>query len=342
MLENQEDPLPEQYSKVGIVYNLKHALTDNKIVDAQAEFDSIDTINSIKSALEKGGYNVELIEMDKNFAENIKNADIDIVFNIAEGFGKKGRECEVPAILSMLNIPYTGSDITTLAIALDKYLAKKILSSYNIKTPKSKIIQYKSSLKGLTKLNYPVIVKPNAEGSSKGISEKSVAFNHQSLIDILNSNFENYECDMLVEEFIVGREFTVALLGNGNNVKVFPPMEIVFKKPVTENFNIYSYDVKQNFNNYVTLECPANIDNLVSEKMTNISKKIFKYLSCNDFARIDFMVKDNEIYFIEINPLPGLAPNYSDFPMITESCGVSYNTTVQNILLTAIKRLNNL
>ncbi|MEG1509076.1 MAG: ATP-grasp domain-containing protein [Clostridia bacterium] len=336
------DSSPMSIKKIGIVYNLKQKNVAQKTADAQAEYDSIDTVYAIRNALSKANYQVELVEMDANFVENIKKANVDFVFNIAEGIGQRGRESQVPAILTMLNIPFTGSDETTLAIALDKALTKRVLSTFKINTPKSKLIQKTDKLSKLNGIKFPVIVKPNAEGSSKGISNNSVVKNKQELVALLKENFDNYNSAMLVEEFIVGREFTVALLGNGENVKAFFPMEIVYTKKVTEDYNLYSYSVKQDFLNYVRLECPPKMDKDVMQKMMDIAKKIFISLDCKDFARIDFMMsKTNDIYFIEINPLPGLAPNYSDFPMITGFCSVDYDTTVQTIMKNAIARLQN-
>ena len=143
---------------------------------------------------------------------------------------------------------------------------------------------------------------------------------------------------MLVEEYIDGREFTVGLVGNGSELKVFPPMEIAYRKK-ERNAQIYSFNVKKNYKEYIDYFCPAPIDKEAEAKIMNTAKRIFEILECRDFARIDFrMSSGGEIYFIEINPLPGLAPGYSDYPMLAEFNGVGHTELVQTVLNSALKR----
>ena len=116
-------------------------------------------------------------------------------------------------------------------------------------------------------------------------------------------------------------------------------MEIKFKKPTQGQFSVYSFNVKKDYKQYVEYICPSDIDLSIQNKMIKISEEIYKALNCCDFSRIDFRVdKNGEVYFIEINPLPGLAPNYSDFPMLAEFCGTDYNTLVMNVLRSAVLR----
>ncbi len=328
---------PHAAKRVSIVFNLKRTDLCVRTVDAQAELDSIDTVNAIGEALSAAGYEVSKVEADKDFVKNIEASQPDIVFNIAEGLNGRGREAQVPAILDFLNIPYTGSDETTLAICLDKALTKRLVSTYKVRTPNGIVASKEGySIKGL---KYPVIVKPNAEGSSKGISGMSVATNARELKKLLKYDFENYDGDMLVEQYIKGREFTVALLGNGDDVTAFSPLEIVFVKDVGM-YKLYSYDIKKEFEKYVRLDCPPILSLEKQEEIKATAKKIFKVLKCRDFARMDFMMDEEEnLYFIEINPLPGLAPGYSDFPFITQKCGITYNTTIASIIAAALNRL---
>lgn len=336
LCKNASKPL-----KIGLTFNVKKG-NNTKIEDEEAEYDSMDTVYAIKKALEATGDEVVLLEATKELPAKLNESKPDIVFNIAEGTNGRGREAQVPAILDMFGIPYTGSDATTLCIALDKALAKRLLATYHIKSPKYQLISG-ANAKVETTLKYPLIVKPNAEGSSKGISGKSIVTNKEELTELLNSNINLYKEDMLVEEYIDGREFTVALIGNGDELKVFPPMEIIYKKK-KEKFNIYSYQVKKNYKEYISYECPARLDDKTQANMVRIAKRIYEVLNCRDFSRIDFrMSQDGGIYFIEINPLPGLAPGYSDYPMIAGFNGVEYDTLVRQILLSALKRygLNN-
>ena len=336
MAINEKDDYPPL--KVGLFYNVKHKSGS----DEEAEYDSFSTIEAIKRALEKRDNTVVLFEEDSSLLEKIKDANIDIAFNIAEGKGGRGREAQIPAILNLFGIPYTGSDETTLCIALDKALTKRVLATYKIKTPKYVLIPAKNPTRPVN-LTYPVIVKPNAEGSSKGISDVAIAKNHKELTEVLKINIEKYHQDMLVEEYIHGREFTVGLIGNGKDLFVFEPMEIIYKRPTQENFCVYSYSVKQNYEKYVDYVCPPDLPKAQIEKMKTVAANVFKILSCSDFARIDFRLDENgSLFFIEVNPLPGLAPNYSDFPMLANFCGVDYDTLINKILVSALKRVEKI
>ena len=203
------DPLP---LRVGLTYNLKknHA---SKVADNEAEYDSIETVAAIENALMQGGYQVTLLEATEELPLKLSQAKVDIVFNIAEGLFGRGREAQVPAILDFFNIPYSGSDETTLCIALDKALTKRILASYHIRTPKYFVVP-KDNLKYRGRIPFPVIVKPNAEGSSKGISDVSIVSSRKEPSIHSNCSIKSFHMyisgDILVEAIsLSGREFTV-------------------------------------------------------------------------------------------------------------------------------------
>lgn len=331
------DPLPVPRYRIGLTYNLKKGI-HSEIEDIEAEYDSIETVTAIKQSLEKLGAEVLLLEADPAIFGKLTGNKIDIVFNIAEGTHGRGREAEIPAILNYLGIPFVGSDETTLCIALDKSLTKRIISTYGIKTPGSYLV---NNINDFTKngLKFPVIVKPNAEGSSKGIPDFSTADDAAELKKLVARNISAYRQSMLVEEYITGREFTVGIVGNGSDVKVFPPMEIHFAEGKLKR-NVYSYTVKKNYKEFIEYRCPAPVDKDTDGKIRETAAEIFKILECRDFARMDFrMSEDGEIHFIEINPLPGLAPGYSDFPMIAGFTGIDYDTLIRMILNSALKRL---
>jgi len=221
---------------------------------------------------------------------------------------------------------------------MDKALAKRFLSSYRIRTPKYAVVSDVSRMP-LAGLSFPVIVKPNAEGSSKGISGVSVVCNNGELKEILTKNIGAYRQDMLVEEYIDGREFTVGILGNAEKMRIFPPMEIIFED---KDHSIYSYEVKRDFKKYIRYECPPDISEKLKKELEDTAAKIYGILGCRDCARIDFRLSgDGRLYFIEANPLPGLAPGYSDFPMLAELSGVGYDELVQGILISALERYDS-
>lgn len=323
---------------VGITYNLKKG-TNHATLDAEAEYDSMDTVLAIRAALEKAGAKVSLFEADASLPEKLAADPVDVVFNIAEGIRGRGREAQIPALLNMLGIPFTGSDETTLCIALDKALTKRLLTTYHIRTPRSAVISA-SGTAHAGALRYPVIVKPNAEGSSKGISDVCIVESAEELRKLAKENIALYGEDMLAEEFVTGREFTVGLIGNGNGVRVFSPMEVVYDRDTQGGYRVYSYNVKQNYTEFVHYECPAKLTEAEEREMVKLARRIYSALGCRDFARIDFrMDAAGEIHFIEINPLPGLAPHYSDYPMLAEFCGVEYDALIAAILKAALLRI---
>ena len=325
--------------KVGVTYNLKHAdsaASDKK--DEQAEYDSMDTVLAIESAIRRHGHETVLLEADEELPQKLRQHRPDIVFNIAEGRGGRAREAQVPALLNLFQIPFTGSDETTLCLALDKALTKRLLASYHIPTPKYRVYTPGEMIRAAG-LSFPVIVKPNAEGSSKGIHDVCIAKTAAQLRALVASSMQAYGGCVLAEEFVSGREFTVGLIGNGESLKVFPPMEILYHDTPIQGFNVYNYTVKQEYKKYVSYRCPADISAGLERRIVLLSKKIFHVLGCRDFARIDFrMDAFGRLFFIEINPLPGLAPHYSDYPMLAEFCGVSHEELVYSVLREGVLR----
>lgn len=325
----------KQPYQIALTYNLKsHASVRNE--DDEAEYDTFETVNKIKEAIEKTGCRVTLIEATSAIVKEIQDQPIDLVFNFAEGLKGRGRESQVPALLSLLSIPFTGSDETTLAVGLDKALSKRVVSTENIKTPRFQVFfEAEEPLK--KSLKFPLIVKPNAEGSSKGIIDSSIAYDEKSLRELVGRILVRYEEPALVEEYIEGREFTVGIIGNGKSAEVLPPMEILFKRTDSP---FYSYRVKKNSETFISYECPAKIEPALQKKIDKFALKIFSTLQCRDVARIDLRVsdRDGEPYFIEINPLPGLVDGYSDLTLIARSISMEYDELIRRILNEALKR----
>lgn len=330
-----EVPLARRLTNVALLYNLKKGL-DGRTPDAEAEYDSIDTVHAIERELEAIGLNVTLIEADRSLPERLKLCRAEIAFNIAEGLAGRGREAQIPALLNMLGMPFTGSDETALAVALDKALCKRLAAAYRVRTPRFRVVGAGGKARGL---RFPVIVKPNAEGSSKGVSEACVVGDGRALDELIGKNLELYGGEMLAEEYVPGREFTVGLIGNGANLHVFEPMEIVYSRPTQGDYHVYSYKVKQEYAKYVRYDCPADITPEQSQEMKDMARRVFRMLGCRDLSRVDFRLDEaGKPWFIEINPLPGLAPGYSDYPMLTQFQGVAYGDLIRRILSAAAAR----
>lgn len=325
---------------VALVYNLKRKSHDDDDYESEAEFDSIDTVNAIEKAVISNGYPVKKIEASPNLAEHLLDEEIDVVFNIAEGASKRAREAQVPAICDLLNIEHTGSDATCLAVTLDKALTNKIMRSEGVKAPRSKVFSRPPKVLR-HRLQFPVIVKPNLEGTSKGIYANSVAHNNAELQTAIERLWESNTNSILCEEYIVGREFTIAVLG-GHSLQTLGPLEIAFKDK--ENpYSVYSFDLKQldeqEDNQHFTMVCPVALEDAVRKRIQRFALKCFRVAGCRDIARIDFRLnKDNVPYFIEINPLPGLSPGFSDLTIMAERLNWSYEKLIGTILRPAVRR----
>jgi D-alanine-D-alanine ligase len=325
--------------EVALVFNLKKKI-ENKPADYFSEFDSLDTINAIKRALESKGHQVTPVELNKDILGYFKRHKFDLVFNIAEGNGTRLRESELPAILDLLGIPYTGSSAFTLALALDKAMTKKVLRYDNIPTPNFQVfLTGKEELNPC--LNFPLIVKPNREGSAKGISASSVVCDKKSLFERIENVIYNYKQEALVEEFIQGKELTVGILENGV-FNVLPILEIDFStcsKNSGEYF--YSWRMKEFQGNIPlgltpTFYCPARLSQEVERRVKEIALKAHKSLNCWGVSRTDIRLNKDDIpYVLEVNPLPGLDPQESNLPMIAKAAGIEYEELIEAILQTA-------
>jgi len=326
---------------IGLAYDLKQAiqLGQGYPDDTLEEYDSPETIDALAAAIEAQGYSVVRLGGGREFINNITQHKVDLVFNIAEGLGNyKSREAQIPAILEMLDIPYSGSDPQCLAISLDKPLAKKILAASEITTPEWKLVTQRDKLKETDWNSFPLpaFIKPAYEGSSKGITLGSIVYNTKQLVEVAAETLERYHQPILVEKFISGDEVTVGITGN-SPPKVLGIMRVLPKNS-TANF-IYCLEVKRDWENLVEYECPARLDKSVMQKIEKASLKVFSVLGCRDFSRIDFKVSSNgEPYFLEINPLPGLNPKSGDLPIMGGKMGWTYQGLVSNILNAALER----
>ncbi len=341
--------------KVGFTYNMKVVFTynmkkDSSEGDLYAEWDEEETIDAVVNALSTK-HDVIPIEANLDAFEKLKKVKPEIVFNTAEGFYGPSRESQIPAILEMLQIPYTGSDPITLGICLEKSRAKEILNYYKIPTPNFILLNkedYKpAEIKRIAKkLKFPVIVKPAFEGSSKGINNDSLVHTIPILGDRIERVFGEYNQSVLIEEFLKGREFTVALWGNGKEVECLPIVELNFEALPREANKLYSYEAKWVWDTVDKpldmFKCPANLDRRLEKKIKDTCVKAFNALKCKDWCRIDVRLDLQEKpYILELNPLPGILPNpdnNSCFPKAARAAGFNYEAMINNVLDIACKR----
>jgi D-alanine-D-alanine ligase len=324
--------------KVGITYNLKKdfAHRQDQPIDHLEEFDAEETIDAIRDVLVRAGHEVAKLGGDAGLIDRLRQARVDIVFNIAEGLEGRNREAHIPALLEFLNIPYTGSDPLTLSLTLDKSMAKRVAMSEKIPSPRFRKVERMGDLDGMD-LRYPLFIKPCYEGSSKGIRLDSKVLERRSLEAKAKELLESYRSPLLIEEFVQGPEFTVGILGNEEPV-VLGVMQIEIRgTPPGEA--IYSLEVKREWVEKVRYHCPPAIRPSLLKRIEEVALQSYRVLGCRDVSRVDIRVgEDEEAYLLEINPLPGLSPAYGDLPIMAKRMGWDYDRLVKTIFHHALKR----
>ncbi len=332
--------------RIGLAYDLKEEVVSSQGQlckaapdDALEEYDSPETVEGLTRAIQARGYAVIGLGGGRNFLNNVLKEEVDLVFNISEGLGSyRSREAQVPSVLEMLGIPYSGSDPQCLAVCLDKILTKQLVSFAGIATPRWVAISTLSQLDSFdwNQIPFPAFVKPAYEGSSKGVRIRSRVEDPVQLREVVSSVLTAYHQTVMVEQFIAGEEITVGVVGNS------PPMLVgimrVVPKKKSPDF-VYSLEIKRDWENQVDYECPACLPLPVLDLIAEYSLKVFDILGCRDFGRIDFRVSaDGTPYFLEINPLAGLNPKSSDLPIMARKVGWTYDSLVAAVLDAAIQR----
>ena len=298
----------------------------------------------MKSAIEEI-HDVTLIEANGDAYTKLKELKPDIVFNFAEGLVGVNRESHIPALLEMLQIPYSGSDPLTLGICLDKSRAKEILSYHKIPNAQFLVAYRMEDIENIN-FDFPFIVKPISEGSSKGIFSSSLVKNKKELEAEVRRIIFSYNQPALIEEFLPGREFTVAVLGNDDETEILPIIEIRYDDFPVDVIPMYSYEAKwildTKENSFDVFECPAKLDNELEKKIKDTVLMTYRVLRCKDWSRIDVRLDKNGVpKIIEINPLPGIMPDpneNSSFPKAARAAGMNYNQMIQKVLYAAAKR----
>ena len=320
--------------KIGLTYDLKDDYLREGFTEEQAaEFDKPETIEAIENTLKEFGFKTERIGNIKSLCRLLnENKRWDLVFNICEGIYGIGREAQVPALLDAFNIPYVFSGPLTLSLTLHKGMTKQIIRDCGLATPDFFVVNTKSDIEKIN-LTYPLFVKPLAEGTGKGISKKSVVNTFEELRELCTELIENYKQPALVEEFLPGREFTVGIVGTGDEAKSVGVMEVILNKNAEQN--VYSYLNKDDYLKRVEYKIP---ERKIIQECEALALASYKCLNCEDGGRVDLRYDKNGIVnFIEINPLAGLNPIHSDLPILSRMNGISYKELIGMIMNSAIK-----
>ncbi|HII07246.1 MAG TPA: D-alanine--D-alanine ligase [Methanotrichaceae archaeon] len=311
--------------------------------DTFAEFDASSTIEAIRDALLTSCDSVKIIEADENAYEKLLRGKFDFAFNIAEGVQGVAREAQIPAMLEMLGIPYSGSGVTTLAITLDKRRTKEVLMANGIRTPRFQLLSRAEDLR--SDLEFPLFLKPNGEGSSRGITAKSLVNSKEELKEVATEMVTTYRQPVLVEEYLTGREFTVGIVGNAPP-EILPIVEVSFEDLPEDAPKFDCYEVKWIYDSldseYDTTMCPARIDDDLRSRIEVTAARTFEALEVRDLCRLDVRLdKDGEPSVFDVNALPGLIPDPTEnsrFPKAAYAAGYSYEELIGKVFNAALAR----
>ncbi len=324
---------------VALCFNLGQdlVLRDDEPPDLHCELDSASTVSAVAQAISDAGHSVVRIEADDEAAARLLALRPDIVFNMAEGLRGESRESYIPAICDSLGIPYTGSGVLTMAVSLDKAMAKRVFAFEGVPTPPFKVIQPGEEIDARG-LEYPLFVKPLREGSSMGITERSRAVDYEELREQVLKVTLGYRQPALVEEYLSGREFTVGILGN-EDVEFLPIMEINYDA-VPEGHAVYSRHFKAEWSSWSYYLCPAPLSDLERRRLQETALAAYQAIGCRDFGRVDIRYDRGGLPCVmEINPIPGLSPGFSDYPRMAEVGGYTHAGLIVAILDRALSRL---
>jgi len=321
---------------VGLTYDLREEyLKEGYSEDETAEFDRPDTIAAIENSLRELGYRPECIGHARQLAQQLLSGKRwDIVFNIAEGLYGLGRESLVPALLDAYRIPYVFSDPVVLGISLHKAFAKQIWRDSGLPTPEFCLVRRVDDVREIN-LPFPLFAKPVAEGTGKGVSAESRIENREQLLRVCGRLLEKYRQPVLVERFLPGREFTVGVLGTGEQSEAIGTLEIILKERAEKA--VYSYTNKEYCEELVEYRLLS--DPVLDSEAKDLARRAWQALDCRDGGRVDLRADEKgRLQLLEVNPLAGLHPQHSDLPMIATAVGLKYRELIDRIMRSALSR----
>jgi D-alanine-D-alanine ligase len=322
--------------KVGITYDLRDDyIAEGYTEEETAEFDHPRTIAAIDDTLQSLGYETDRIGHIRTLARRLVTGDRwDLVFNIAEGLRGFGREAQVPALLDAWAIPYTFSDPLVLSLTLHKGLTKRVIRDLGIPTPDFAVVETPEEIAAVA-LPFPLFAKPVAEGTGKGVTAASKIADRTELARVCLELLANYRQPVLIETFLPGREFTVGIIGTGEEAFAPGVMEVHLTEKAERE--VYSYANKEDWHGRIEYALAADAMAKAAEKTALAA---WRGLGCRDGGRIDLRADANGTpSFIEVNPLAGIRPEHSDLPILCELAGMPYRELIAGIMHSALKRI---
>ncbi len=322
--------------EIGIAFDLRSESAGGAGPDDRfEEYDSLSTVEAVAAALESHGYSARLLGGGRELVHELLERPPELVFNMAEGAGTRSREAHVPALCELLGVPTTHSDPLTLAAALDKAVAKSLVAAAGLPTPRWVVVGRAGDE---VPLEFPVIAKPLAEGSSMGLRLTSRADDPAELAGHVERLLRDYGQAVLVEEFCPGPELTVGILGTGDGAAALGVMEVVPIGVPLEQF-VYSVEVKRT-EALTEYHLPPRRPQELVDRATEVALGAYRALGCRDVGRIDLRVDTpGEPSFLEANPLPGLRPAWGDLPVLAGKAGVPFEELIGRIVACARERL---
>ncbi len=345
--------------RVALLANLKvnAPIIEGMPDDQWDDLDSEKTVEALVQAIRAGGHTCDFLEGDITLYDTVRKFKPDICFNICEGHYGDAREAQVPAILEMLRIPYTGSKVLTQALALDKPMTKRVLTYHELPTPNFQIFERLDEPLA-DDMSFPLFAKPSHEGTGMGVTAQSIIHNETELREQVAHIQKRYKQPVLVEQYIEGREVTVGVVGNLERpvarripedeadarmqagLLFLPPLEVDLQ-PFEETDIVYSNRLKVDLADELNYLCPAPLASETVNELNWLTAAVFRVTGAFDVARVDFRldITDNlKPYILEINPLPGLSPGISDLVIEAAALDLDHTQLVNMILNAALKR----
>ncbi len=325
--------------KIGLTYDLR---TDYLAMgygeEETAEFDREETIAELEAAIRACGHETDRIGHARSLVGRLARADRwDLVFNICEGLRGAGREAQVPAILDVFEIPYTFSDPVVMGVTLHKGLTKRLVREAGIPTPGFLVVERAEDV-GAISFPPPYFAKPVAEGTSKGITPRSIVRDGAALAPLCAGLLVDFGQPVLVEEFLPGREFTVGILGTGREAEAVGTLEMGLR-PGAET-DVYSYINKEQCEELVDYILVRPEGDEPVREAERLALAVWRALGCRDAGRVDFRCDAaGRPQFLEVNPLAGLHPTHSDLPILCTKLGIPYVTLIDRIIRSAGARV---
>ncbi len=324
--------------RIGITYDMREEyLAEGFTEEETAEFDREETIEAIERTLQDLGHDTDRIGHARRLMGRLTGGERwDLVFNIAEGLRGFGREALVPALLDAHEIPYTFSDPLVLALTLHKAMTKRVIRDLGIPTADFRVVERLTDLRRVD-LPYPLFVKPVAEGTGKGVDARSRVTTPADLEEVVGRLLAKHRQPVIVEVFLPGREFTVGIIGTGDEAQALGPMEVLLKAKAEPY--AYSYVNKERCEELVEYRL---VDDPVARQVKEVAMAAWKGLGCRDAGRVDIRLDAKGTpNFMEVNPLAGLHPEHSDLPIICTKVGITFRELIRRIVESTLRRVGN-